>query len=410
MRPAPPGKKTESLTPKSRKDHKRNRVLKPEDPQDVGAPTRKPRSKLIHVDLDSAIQHLEDEENKGKESTLVPQTRKPVEAAKSPEPETLPFGEGTPKKDSGKALESPEIEIIPPPSTSTPEGKSAERVEANQSAPSEDLGAVIMGHSPSLPSYSEEAIKDARALRMPDPSKVLEEDRFRDCFIRVDDVIDLNNASTLFEEAQRLFSQAINKFRAELSQYEAELRKDSGEEKALRLLCSQKEKELKDLRANLAKARKNEVELDEKVTVILTKYGLIDPTFVADKETALAQLASTETQLRGIKVKRLAQSKKIEELEAKLVEAGAEVAQAKAKVEKTKATADKTIVVYLRDAEVVQAELREASNREKWNVVSDSEGGEDEDGVPEEEVPEDAALEDAAPEDVVLGDVAPKVD
>ncbi|XP_019259376.1 PREDICTED: uncharacterized protein LOC109237518 [Nicotiana attenuata] len=85
----------------------------------------------------------------------------------------------------------------------------------------------------------------------------------------------------------------------------------------------------------------------------------------ADKEAALAQLASAETQLRSAKVKNLAQAKKIEELEAKLAEVGAEVAEAKAEVEKTKAMADKTITVYLRDAEVVQAELREASDREK---------------------------------------------
>lgn len=37
----------------------------------------------------------------------------------------------------------------------------------------------------------------------------------------------------------------------------------SGEEKALRLLCGQKEEELKDLWDELAKSWKNETELDE---------------------------------------------------------------------------------------------------------------------------------------------------
>nr|XP_009763102.1 PREDICTED: uncharacterized protein LOC104215055 [Nicotiana sylvestris] len=123
-----------------------------------------------------------------------------------------------------------------------------------------------MGYSPSLPTFSKESMNEARALRMPDPSRVLgKEDPFRDCFTGVDDSADLNNASTLFEEAHRLFSRYITKFKAELSQCEAELKKSLDEEKAMRLLCSQKEEELKDFRADLAKARKNEAELDKQL-------------------------------------------------------------------------------------------------------------------------------------------------
>ncbi|XP_019262497.1 PREDICTED: cytochrome P450 71A1-like [Nicotiana attenuata] len=81
----------------------------------------------------------------------------------------------------------------------------------------------------------------------------------------------------------------------------------------------------------------------------------------ADREAVTAQLASAETQLRGIKVKVLAQAKKIEELEAELARARAEA------------------------------------------------GGEGEEGALEEvEVPEDKAPEDAVPEVVASGDVAPK--
>lgn len=65
---------------------------------------------------------------------------------------------------------------------------------------------MTMGHSPSILPHSEEAIKDAQALRMSDLNKVLEEDTFHDCFTGVDNVVDLNDASTLFEEAQRLLS------------------------------------------------------------------------------------------------------------------------------------------------------------------------------------------------------------
>ncbi|XP_070003758.1 uncharacterized protein [Nicotiana sylvestris] len=289
---------------------------------------------------------------------------------------------------------------------------------------------------------------------------------------------------------------AIVKFRAELSQCEAELWKVSNEEKALRLLCSQKEEELKDLRAELAKAQTNQAELDEQVTATLIEYGLLGPTseantsisqlqqklemigqlrgeidqvkadchrwkknmdqLAANKEAVIVQLTSAETQLRGIKEKGLAQSKKIEELEVELSRDRAEAAQTKAEVEKTKATTDKTIFVYLRDATAVQAELREASDRGKWSnnlakcqarretleeidargfdlteeiaeakaqgtdarflvssdeedAMSGSEGGEGEEGVPEEEESlEDRAAEDAVPEEAASGDVTPK--
>ncbi|XP_070025349.1 uncharacterized protein [Nicotiana sylvestris] len=329
------------------------------------------------MDLDSVTQHQEDEENKSKESAMVHRTRKPIEAVKSSEAETLPFDGETTMKDSSKTFESPEIEIIPLHSTNSPEGTSAERVDATQSAPSEDLGAVTMSHSLSLPCYCKEAIEDARALPTPVPSK------------------------------------AVTKFKAELGQCNAELKKALGEEKDLRLLCCQKEEELKDLRADLAKSQRNKAELDE-------------------------------------------QARKIEELEAELAKAEAEAAQAKVEIEKTKATADKTIAVYLKNTEAFQVVLRNASGREKWSndlakcqarretleeihargfnlneekaqakaletdttflvssnnkdTVSGSEGGEGKCGAPEEEeVPEDRAPKDVVPEDVDSEDVAPK--
>nr|XP_016461755.1 PREDICTED: uveal autoantigen with coiled-coil domains and ankyrin repeats-like [Nicotiana tabacum] len=360
MRSAPPGGDTKSSVPKSGKDNKKKMASKPENPQDKKTPTLRLRKKLIHVDLDSTHLFLDDEENESEELALVTRTRKRIEVTKSSKPETLPRGEETPKKDSSKAPESPEIE----------------------SASSEELKAVTIGHSNSLPSYYDEAIKDARALRTPDPSKVLEEDPFQDCFTRVEDAADLNDASTLFEEAHRLLSRDITKFKAELIQCEAELKKSLDEKKALRLLCIQKEEELKDLRADLAKAHKNKAELDkqlqQKLELIGQLRGEVDQVKVdynqwkenmdrlpTDKEVALSQLASAEIQLRGAKLKNLAQAKKIEELEAKFAEIGAEVAEAKAEVKKMKATANKTITVYLKDAEAVQAKLRKASDWEK---------------------------------------------
>ncbi|XP_070015821.1 uncharacterized protein [Nicotiana sylvestris] len=214
------------------------------------------------------------------------------------------------------------------------------------------------------------------------------------------------------EESALFHLQAIVKFRVELSQCEAELKKVSGEEKALRLLYSQKEEELKDLRTALAKAQKSESELDEQVIVILTEYNLLGNTseantlisqlqqkldmirqlwgevdqvradclqrkknmdqLVADKEAVVAQLASAETQLRGIEAKGRAQASKIEDLEAELAKARAEATQAKveavqdkAEAEKVKVEADKSIDIYLRETATIQAELREASYRGK---------------------------------------------
>lgn len=73
-----------------------------------------------------------------------------------------------------------------------------------------------------------------------------------------------------------------------MSQCEAELNKSLGEGKALKLLCSQKEEELKDLRAELAKAREYENELDKQVTIVLKEYGLLIP--IVETNTSMSQL------------------------------------------------------------------------------------------------------------------------
>ncbi|XP_070024284.1 uncharacterized protein [Nicotiana sylvestris] len=85
----------------------------------------------------------------------------------------------------------------------------------------------------------------------------------------------------------------------------------------------------------------------------------------AEKEAVKAQLTWAEAQFRGAEAKGLAQAKEIEGLGAELAKARTEVAQAKDEAEKTKAVADKSIDIYKREAAVVQAELRAASNRAK---------------------------------------------
>ncbi|XP_019255154.1 PREDICTED: intraflagellar transport protein 81 homolog [Nicotiana attenuata] len=194
-----------------------------------------------------------------------------------------------------------------------------------------------------------------------------------------------------------LHRETFNKSRAELSWCEANLKRLTEERDTLKCLYVQKGEDLRDLRAELAKARKEEAELDEQITNLLKEYGLYPPveanTFIsqlqqkleriellrgevdqvkadydrwkenmdrlaAEKEAALAKLASVEVELRGAKEKGSAQAKRIEELEAMLAEAKAEVGE-------TKIAADKSIAVYLADAEADQTQLREASARER---------------------------------------------
>ncbi|XP_075077860.1 uncharacterized protein LOC107791606 isoform X1 [Nicotiana tabacum] len=134
----------------------------------------------------------------------------------------------------------------------------------DQSLPSDSLGTMIVGHLPSIPNFSEEALKEARELKTPDMgggSSV--GDPFRDCFAGVDDASDISDASFLLEEAQHFISRAISRFRVDLSQCEVELQKVSGERDALRLLCSQKDEVINDLQADLAKAHEEEAELDK---------------------------------------------------------------------------------------------------------------------------------------------------
>ncbi|XP_070054799.1 uncharacterized protein [Nicotiana tomentosiformis] len=198
-------------------------------------------------------------------------------------------------------------------------------------------------------------------------------DPFRDCFTGVDDTSGISDTSLLLEEAQRFISRAISKFRVDLSQCEVELQKVSGERDALRLLCSQKDEVIKDLQADLAKAREEEAGLDKQLTLRylscskrLKKIGLLREEvdqikaecdrwkqtidrLAAEKETILAKLLSADVQLRSIKQKGSAQAKRIKELETRLVEA-------KVEIESSKVMEDKTIAVYRADAEAAQME------------------------------------------------------
>ncbi|XP_070032242.1 uncharacterized protein [Nicotiana tomentosiformis] len=373
----------------------RKSVSQPEDPEPK---PRRVRRKVIAFTMDS-VQKLRDEEEEDKEnvSALTVRPRKAVEVTKLSEPTATvkikPHIEEASKNKSGEDPESSKVEIVSQPSATTPGRAGSDAPKIDQSIPSDLFETMTVGHLPSLLTFCEEALREARELKSPDIGRGSSVgDPFRDCFTEVDDASNISDASIPLEEAQRLLSRAFAKFRADLSQCETELKMVSEERNALKLLCGQKDETIKDLQANLSKAREEEVELDKQVIILLIEYGL-DPTMEANislsqlqqkveriellqgevdqvkadcdrwkknmdclatkKETTLAKLSSAEVQLRGIKKKSSAQAKRIEELEIGLAEA---------EIEKTKVMADMSISMYRANFEAAQMQLRESSD------------------------------------------------
>ncbi|XP_070042801.1 KNR4/SMI1 homolog [Nicotiana tomentosiformis] len=183
----------------------------------------------------------------------------------------------------------------------------------------------------------------------------------------------------------------------ELRRYEVDLQRVTDERNSLRLLLGQRDEEIKDLRAELAKAYQDQTDLFEQVMILLKAYGLdtgmmanisvpqlqqkieiigklreeVDvikieslrwkvgmDRFAAEKETARAQLSSAETQLQKMKEKGSVHARRIEEIEARLASV---LAKAETDAEKEKADADALVAVYRADAEVMQVQAREAS-------------------------------------------------
>ncbi|XP_019244269.1 PREDICTED: uncharacterized protein LOC109224135 [Nicotiana attenuata] len=175
----------------------------------------------------------------------------------------------------------------------------------------------------------------------PDVERAYEgEDLFRGCFTGVEDAADPSDELSLFDEAQRLLSRALtllreafSKSQAELSRCEADLQRLTEERNALKLLNGRKEDEIKDLRAELATAHKEQTDLieqqkAEKIEQLREKANIMRAETLGwkqnmdhlalEKDTARAQLSSTERQLQSMKEEILARAKKIEELEARL--------------------------------------------------------------------------------------------
>ncbi|XP_070057841.1 MAR-binding filament-like protein 1-1 [Nicotiana tomentosiformis] len=267
-----------------------------------------------------------------------------------------------------------------------------EPLRAEVNAPSDSLEAATIEDSPLFPAFSAGVIREAQALgalNLDRPHD--EEDPFRDLFTGIEDVAGAGDESDLFHGLRQALDQN------ELHRYAADLKRAIDERNSLKLSLGQREEEIKDLRAELSKAYRDQNDLSEQVMMLLKTYGFDTGTvsnisvsqlqqkiemigrlreevdvirmeslrwkegmdrFAAEKETARAQLSSSETQLQKVKEKNLVQAKKIEELEARLASV---LAKAESDAEKAKTYADALVAVYRADAEAAQVQAREAA-------------------------------------------------
>ncbi|XP_070043146.1 uncharacterized protein [Nicotiana tomentosiformis] len=414
VRPLSNEEETSIPATKPTKDKNRKKIMTSEDPEPKKKVARKLRKNIILLTEDS-VRHLRDKdvEKKKDNSGLVARVKMSIEAPKATESmkatEILSRYDGVSGRELVEVLESSRIEATShhnEPMVITTAGADFEAPRDRENAPSDSLGAIEIGGSPLLPSFSGEIIREDRDLKtLSIEGGHGKEDNFRDYFTGVEDATGLSDlevsgkdsseASSLFNEVQQalnrlslnspsLHREEFSRSRAELSQYEADLRRLTEERNALRLLCGQREEETKDLRAELAKAYQDQTDLTEqlqqKIDMIGQLYEEVDTIkaetlgwkedmyrFAAEKETALSQLSSAESQLRGIKEKNSIHAKRIEELEARLA---SELAKAKSKFEKAKAEAEAIVFVYRADAEATQVQERKeaetARTRAYW--------------------------------------------
>nr|XP_016446535.1 PREDICTED: uncharacterized protein LOC107771615 isoform X2 [Nicotiana tabacum] len=122
-------------------------------------------------------------------------------------------------------------------------GTVVEALRDKENAPSDPLGVIEIGGLPLLPSFSEEMIQEARALKtLSIEGAHGREDPFRDYFTGVKDTTvlsdlevsrkDSGEESILFNEAQQalnrasaLHREAFYRSRADLSRYEADIQR-----------------------------------------------------------------------------------------------------------------------------------------------------------------------------------------
>ncbi|XP_070041189.1 uncharacterized protein [Nicotiana tomentosiformis] len=260
MRPLSGEEETSIPTPKLAQDKKRKKTSTSEDP--------KPKKKKARKSKE------EDEEEEEDDSGLVARVGISTEAPKATESvkaaETPSRDEEVSGRDLGKVPESSRIEDAShhnEPTVGMVVGAGLEAPRDGENAPSDPLGDIEMRGSSLLPSFFEEMIQEARALKTPSIEGAHgREDPFRDYFTGVEDATGLSDlevsrkdsggVSSLFNEAQKalnrastFYREAFSRSQVELSRYEADIQRLTKERNALNLLGGQKEEKIKDLRA-----------------------------------------------------------------------------------------------------------------------------------------------------------------
>ncbi|XP_070046859.1 protein MLP1 homolog [Nicotiana tomentosiformis] len=350
-----------------KQDKKRKKTSPSEDPEPKKKAARKPRKNIILLTKEF-VRRLREEDDKEEEddSRMVARVGMSIEAPKATESvkaaETSSRDEGVSGRDFREVPKSSRIKEAPN-HTEPMVGTTVEAPRDEENAPSDTLGAIEIGGSPLLPSFSEEMIQEARALKtLSIEGAHGSEDPFHDYFTGVEDTIglsdlevsrkDLGEASSLCSEAQQALNQASVLHREAFSQSRAEL---------IGTRLTFKGLPRRGMPSTLSKKVERIEQFREEVNIIKAeslewKEGM--DCFAAEKETTRAQLSSVKSQLQGMKEKSSAQARKIEELKARLA---FELAKAKSEAEKAKVEADVIVAIYRADAEATQVQAREAA-------------------------------------------------
>nr|XP_033510065.1 uncharacterized protein LOC117274811 [Nicotiana tomentosiformis] len=137
-----------------------------------------------------------------------------------------------------------------------------ESLRTEENAPADSFGAATIEDLPTFPAFSAGIIWEAQALGALDLDRPHDgEDPFRDLFTGIEDVAGTGDESDHFHGVRQALNQAAavhreacSRSQNELRRYEADLQRVTDERNSLRLLLGQREDEVKDLLAELAKA------------------------------------------------------------------------------------------------------------------------------------------------------------
>ncbi|XP_070054588.1 protein NETWORKED 1B-like [Nicotiana tomentosiformis] len=288
--------------------------------------------------------------------------------------EAPPRTEDIPERDSGGIPEL--LEIKDAPHRSQRMGDMSERalesLRTEENALSDSFGAAAIEDSPTFPAFSAGVIREAQALGGLDLDKPHDgEDPFRDLFTGIEDVASTGDESDLFHgvrQATTVHRETCSRSQNELRRYEADLQRVTNERNSLTLLLGQREEEIKDLRAELVKAHRDQTDLSEQVMILLKAYGLDTRTMAKFSVSQLQQKIEMigKVSLGGRRDKsgvfaverRHGEARRINELETWLAFI---LAKAESDAEKAKDDADALVAVYRADAEAAQVQAREAA-------------------------------------------------